>query len=260
MAKSNVSLAVYYVYVLFRWDGVPFYIGKGKKDRIAAHLSPARLNKKSHKNNIIKKTITLVGEVPSVKIRSNLTEAKAHQIEIALIAAIGRAPSGPLVNGTDGGEGMSNPSPETKAKLRLRMSSERARQMQSMLSYSPATRAKMSASHKGMMFSQEHKEKMSIYAQNRSPKHKQRLAAAASSDNLSPERRQRMSIAAKKRWDLPIYMQVREANRNRSPETKAKMSASALRRWQNDQTYREKILSHLERLNAPRRKAKPTTE
>jgi hypothetical protein len=47
------------------------------------------------------------GSLPCVIIRSDLLETEAFEIEIALIAAIGREPNGPLVNLTAGGEGLS---------------------------------------------------------------------------------------------------------------------------------------------------------
>jgi hypothetical protein len=44
-------------------------------------------------------------DIPRVKIRTGLSEQSANDIEIALIAAIGRYPDGSLVNLTDGGDG-----------------------------------------------------------------------------------------------------------------------------------------------------------
>ena len=56
-------------------------------------------------------------EVPIVKLQTGLTNEQALENEKTLIAAIGReAYGGPLVNLTDGGEGI-NPSPITRKKL-----------------------------------------------------------------------------------------------------------------------------------------------
>jgi hypothetical protein len=92
----------YYIYVAFRpWDGSPCYVGKGQRDRWRVHL------RKSHNSHLQRIIAKAGGEIPIVIIRSNLTEPEAFEIEIALIAAIGRGKNGPLVNQTDGGEGVS---------------------------------------------------------------------------------------------------------------------------------------------------------
>ena len=45
----------YYVYCLFKPNGVPFYVGKGSGTRINDHFKPSNLKAKSIKNNIILK-------------------------------------------------------------------------------------------------------------------------------------------------------------------------------------------------------------
>ena len=91
---------IYYVYMIFRMDGTPAYVGKGKGKRWLAHQyyktsAPIVAFCKAHP------------DAPRVKIRENLTEEQAFHIEWALIAVIGRSPYGPLLNMTDGGEGVS---------------------------------------------------------------------------------------------------------------------------------------------------------
>ena len=95
----------YYVYVLFRHDtGAPFYVGKGHGRRYVTTIRTARKGK-SHKANIIWKARLAGKEIPLVIVQRDLSNEQACFIEIALIAAIGREPNGPLVNLTDGGEG-----------------------------------------------------------------------------------------------------------------------------------------------------------
>ena len=105
----------FYVYVLFRPNGVPCYVGKGSGKRWQNHLYHGDCN--PHLRRIIEKA---GGDIPRVKIHQGLTEAEAFEAERAFIAAIGRVKDGgPLVNMTDGGDGASGAirSDETRAKM-----------------------------------------------------------------------------------------------------------------------------------------------
>lgn len=89
----------FYIYVIFRLDGSPCYIGKGCGNR-ARRLT--------RRNARLQRIIDgCSGEPPVVIIRDGLSEAAAFEIEAALIRAVGRGRNGPLVNQTDGGEGPS---------------------------------------------------------------------------------------------------------------------------------------------------------
>lgn len=97
---------VFYVYVLFDAFGVPRYVGKGKDDRWIMHERYSD-PKNWMKNEFIERTWILLDEIPKIKVREELLETDAYEIEIALIRSIGRWPDGPLTNMTDGGEGSS---------------------------------------------------------------------------------------------------------------------------------------------------------
>src|SRR5882672_7044787 len=114
-----IEVKEYYVYVLYRWNYTPMYVGMGRNDRWLWHESSNGLVDKGnkHKVNSIKKTLRILGEVPKIKLRVGLTRAEAGKIEIMLIKAIGRYPNGLLVNRTAGGEGVSAPSPDAKRKM-----------------------------------------------------------------------------------------------------------------------------------------------
>lgn len=119
---------IYYCYGLFDWLGVPRYIGKGKdgsKRENSHHKQFDLVNWR--KNEFIEQTWIILDEIPKVIIRKNLTEKEAFETEIALIAAIGRIDkgTGTLVNMTDGGEGQSNPSEQTR-ELMSKRAKERA--------------------------------------------------------------------------------------------------------------------------------------
>lgn len=112
-----------YVYVIFDYTGTPRYVGMGKGKRWNDHQRIALNGGKSHKSNIIRKTLKILGDLPKIKIAENLSAKEAHKLETLFIVSIGRIPNGPLVNLTDGGEGIHNLSSEIQVirneKIRL---------------------------------------------------------------------------------------------------------------------------------------------
>ncbi len=114
----------YYVYILRKPNGTPFYVGKGRKRRILDHEAEARGPEKTHKLNTIR-AISKRGERITYEIESYFPEEEmALSREVDLIALIGRHDLGlgPLTNQTDGGEGTSNPSEESKERHRNTLS------------------------------------------------------------------------------------------------------------------------------------------
>lgn len=135
----------FYVYIIFRPDGRPCYVGKGHGDRWTRTRGLG--------NPHLARIITKAGDdLPRVKIRDGLTEAEAFEIERALIKAIGREKDGgPLVNLTDGGEGLFNPAPEVRAKksaaLKGRKFSRKSRALMSASARPGIKRKPHSAAH-----------------------------------------------------------------------------------------------------------------
>jgi hypothetical protein len=103
----------FYIYVLFRETGIPFYIGKGRGSRWGDHERTA-VPGRSYKDNIICLMIAAGMEIPKIKVREGLTNKEAGEVEAALIKAIGRYPDGPLANLCAGGGGLLDPSPSTR--------------------------------------------------------------------------------------------------------------------------------------------------
>ena len=93
----------FYTYAYLREDKTPYYIGKGSQNRI--YSTNKRVKPPKDKSRII-------------FLKQNLTEEEAFKHEIYMIAVFGRKDlgTGILRNLTDGGEGISNPSEETKKK------------------------------------------------------------------------------------------------------------------------------------------------
>jgi len=105
---------VFYVYVLKYPNGTPFYVGKGKENRMNSHEQEARGNKATkfyanpQKISIIRKIWQNGEQVIKEKMVENLTEEQAFEIEIELIKKYGlQKHGGLLVNLTYGGEGTS---------------------------------------------------------------------------------------------------------------------------------------------------------
>jgi len=207
--------AIFYVYILFKpWDGEPFYVGKGKGRRWLQHESERRDHYNPIVRRILAKTRRLGLEIPKVKIRDNLTESQAFEIETAFIKAIGRNQNGgPLANNTDGGEGVSGYKFPQKIIEKIRSS-------RIGMICDPEWRAKVSKSLIG----------------------NKRSVGRVHSD----ETRNLMSISQKKRWENPEYkakMKLVRKKQNGKKEARERKRALALAQW--DQCGRGKGKGHL---------------
>jgi uncharacterized protein len=111
----------FYVYVLHKPDGTPFYVGKGIGDRVLHHEAEARNTKRlTHKLNVIRSIHRHQKSVLYYLDSFFEQESDAHERERDLVRSIGRhdLKKGPLTNQTDGGEGTSNPSEESRQRRR----------------------------------------------------------------------------------------------------------------------------------------------
>lgn len=93
---------------IYCFNFVPFYIGKGKDDRLNYHLKCYDSDKNGLKKNTIKKIRKAGLEPIIIKILQNVTDGEALAEEIKLISIVGRRDlgKGPLCNMTDGGDGI----------------------------------------------------------------------------------------------------------------------------------------------------------
>ena len=96
-----------YEYGEYKFEFEPFYIGKGCNGRCYIHLNESSLKVKSRKNNKIKSILKKDLKLVVVKVKENLIECISFKYEMNMIKTIGRVDlkTGPLTNGTDGGEG-----------------------------------------------------------------------------------------------------------------------------------------------------------
>jgi hypothetical protein len=191
---------MYYVYVFlnclkpgkfkygnYEFEYEPFYIGKGKGDRIKTSLNnynnkDSKKCKNHYKRNKINKIKSLGGDIKILKIYSNIKENYALFIERYLIFRIGKSieGKGPLVNICNGGEGVSGykHSKETLKKIsqksKNRIVSEETRKKISISNKgrikTSEERKKLSISHTGKKLSDETKKKLSIINSKPKPK------------------------------------------------------------------------------------------
>jgi hypothetical protein len=187
----------FYVYVHLRKDTMtPFYVGKGSGDR--AFSTDGR---NSYWLRVAKKygyVVDLIG--------SNLQESDAFELERKTITSY-RAQGFNLCNMTDGGEGLSNPSLETRQKIAQSMKGNQRTKGQKR---GLETRQKMSAARKG---------KPSRVGFSHSEKTKQAIAATNRATYKANGREDVMRDLANQRWSDPVF---REKTRQAMRESAAK--------------------------------------
>lgn len=165
----------WYVYVDYRPCGTPFYVGKGKIERIK---KLNRVNK--HHTNICKKYPNWYRNVVFEGF-----EFECFNKEIELIALYGRidTSSGTLCNRTNGGEGvsglkawnkgkpilphvlqkliLSNTGKKASIETRMKMSATQKKIVKVGIPHTEETKAKMSKARKGVLHTPEWKKRIS---------------------------------------------------------------------------------------------------
>jgi hypothetical protein len=175
----------YYTYAYLREDRTPYYIGKGKEDRI--YSKQKNIKPPKDKSRVI-------------YLKQNLTEEEAFKHEIYMIDVFGRKDlgTGILHNRTDGGEGSSGciPSEETKRKLS---------EVNKGKTLSEETRRKIGEASKGKTVSEETKRKMSDANKGHivSEESRKKMSDAQKGKTLSEETRRKKSVAmsGRKWWN-----------------------------------------------------------
>ena len=118
-ALAEIERDAFYVYILYRPDRTPFYVGKGKGRRVLHHEREALGIGKTHKLNTIRAISRSGGQIGYSIVEVFDDEARCHSLEIELIRRYGRHDlgTGPLTNLTDGGEGAAGLSEETRMRI-----------------------------------------------------------------------------------------------------------------------------------------------
>lgn len=225
-----------YVYVIFRLDGSPCYVGKGKGRRHAYH--------RKHGRNIhLRRIYDDAGqELPIVKISENLSNDDACILEVWLIKAIGRSLNGgPLANQTDGGEGSVGwtPSLEWRARRSILTSLQMVGNKNTLgFHHTIESKNKMSVAQSGKVKSDDHKKAISEAHQGRKRSSEQCKAISRSLIGRTLSESHRASISA---GSLGVTKsestktKMRESWKFRGPrppigdETRAKISVASSR-------------------------------
>lgn len=96
---------IYYVYIYHNNEGIPYYVGKGKDNRITEHLSAARRNRKYPLADKIRSLWKNNKQPLYQKVATNLSENCAYELEEYLISFYKRKlDGGTLLNLSTGGE------------------------------------------------------------------------------------------------------------------------------------------------------------
>jgi hypothetical protein len=227
----------FYVYMYLREDGTPYYVGKGKGNRV--YSKNRRIPRPKDKSRV-------------VFYKQNLTEEEAFKYEVDLIAFYGRKDlsTGILYNLTDGGEGSSGAirSEEFKKKT-----SERLKGVKNHCygkPHSEEIKRKMSEAQKGKIVSEETRRKLSEIKKGKFP---------------SEETRRKISEAHRARPRKPHSEETRrkisEAHKGKivSEETRRKMSEANRARTHSEET-RKKMSVNIREALRKRRMEKMSSE
>lgn len=234
------------------------YIGQtvNPQVRFKHHLSGSS-KKKTHLGYWLKSVLD-AGQVPNLVVLCETTEDQCNAEEIRYISAA-RAIGIRLTNATDGGEGMPNPSPETRARMSAahagkKLSPEHRAKMseaQRGRTVSAETRAKIAASNRGKKHSAETRAKVSAVQMGKklSLEHRSKIGAAHRGRKLSLEHRANISAAKRgnKVWlgrkhsaESRAKMSAIARGKKHSPETRAKIGAATTARHLREREIKAK--------------------
>lgn len=199
-----------FIYGLFDSSGELRYVGqtvKSVEKRLREHLWPSCLKKAGHKNNWLK-ALLAKNERPSVQVLQvlgcvkDLTPAERYWISFF------KAQGCRLVNDTSGGEGLRNPSPETRARMSASMKGRPSSRKG--VKVSEETKEKLRQANLGKRASAETRAKISKAHIGKPCVNPEALRAGRLGWKASPEQRENMRKAA----------QLREFNKKQTHKEK----------------------------------------
>lgn len=202
----------------------PIYVGKGTGPRWSKHL----VRKDKHPLTQRLQWMRKSGFEPQISfICEDVSEEFAMLCEMEAISKYGRKDLGlgPLLNLTDGGEGVSGVKHSREVIDRRAASIRKALQ-------TPEVRAKISASNKGKVRSEETKAKIaeSLRGVKHTEERRKNISAANTGKKLSEEAKQKLRdhvVSDETRQKL----KEKQLGRKYGPETRQRMSEAAKLRW-----------------------------
>lgn len=244
------TLPRFYVYVLARANGSPFYVGKGQGRRVFRHDWEARNGCECHKCRVIRKVWRHGGEVQRYIVFTSDDEQAALDYEREIIALYGKHT---LTNVTDGGVGVPGYAftPEARAKIsaagKARVATAQARENLSKAlkghPVSEETKAKMRAAARRRAQTPEGRAHLlKAGALARRPEVRQHNAERARARMSTPEARARQSAALSAYFETPEGKQKQSAAQHRrytDPEQRKQASIAAKAREQRKRDARK---------------------
>lgn len=182
---GTIASPRFYVYVLARPDGTPFYVGKGQKSRVQDHEREARNGHHCQKCHTIRKIWKQGGQVQKYIIFTTDDEQEALDYERTTIALYGRAT---LANIADGGQGSTGYTPTPEQRARRGASVKAARS-------TSESRAKSSAATRAAWQDPEKRERRlsALRAKLASPEYREKKRQEANARYKNPAERESQS-------------------------------------------------------------------
>jgi hypothetical protein len=192
--------SIFYVYGYLDENFIPFYIGKGKWKRVYYHLKWEYRNK--HLLHKIKKIQKETRKDPNIIFYAvDIPEYKALSLEKFMIKHFGRKDLGlgPLVNLTDGGDGVSGHRHSKESKLKMSNSLKGRIPPNKGVPCSTEQKLKISLACKGYKHTPEAKQKISLGNKGKSlsEEHKKKLCLVLKGIPKSNEHKLKLSLANK---------------------------------------------------------------
>lgn len=216
--------AKFYIYGLLRPNGKVFYVGKGTKKRMYAHVQEARSGHRCYKCNVIRKILRNGGSIGYCTYWAGDDQDEAYEQEKYWIAFYGM---NTLSNGTEGGVG--GKGHVTSEQQRRQISEKALRRWQD----------------QGRR--EEARERTRQFWQN--PEYRKRVLEGARQGNQKPEGRMSKSEHARQRWQDPEF---RERVTKKSQATKRRLREEQLQ----DPEYQRLVAEKKERKRQSRLKPK----